>query len=228
MVQANGALYVIEANRGELLRVTTDGQISRIVDFSATMGHVVPTAITWYNGNFYVGNLGVFPVTPSEKIWKITPTGDVSVAASGLSAVLGVAFDAQGRMYALETSTVANQGPVPGSGMVVRINASGGFDPVATGLFFPTGMIFGADGTLYVSNMGFGPPVGQIVKVNVNVAPTPGTSTAPPAAPSASASPAPTKAPTSPPAPTSVASPPAPPKTGEGGAAPYIRRLGDG
>jgi hypothetical protein len=223
MTSANGALYIIEANRGELLKVTTDGQISRIVDFSATMGHVVPTAIVWYNGNFYVGNLGVFPVTPTSKIWKISPAGDVSVAASGLSTVLGVAFDAQGRMYALEMSTVPNQGPVPGSGMVVRVSASGTLEPVATGLFFPTAMTFGADGTLYVSNMGFGPPVGQIVKVNVNAPPT----SAAPASPSASAG-APTTAPPLPPAPTPTTAPPTAPKTGDGGGLPFIRRLGDG
>jgi hypothetical protein len=223
MTQANGALYVVESNGGQLIKVTTDGQISRVVDFSATMGHIVPTVVMYANGNFYVSNLDTFPVTGNSKIWKVTPAGDVSVVASGLSAVLGLAMDGQGRMYALETSTVKGQGPVPGSGMVVRVNASGGLDTIATGLFFPTGMTFGPDGTLYVSNMGFGPPVGQIVKVNINAPPTAGTG----AAPSASAS-APTVAPPLPPAPTpTTTAPPSAPKTGAGGAA-FIRRLGDG
>jgi hypothetical protein len=216
MTQVNGAFYAVEANQGQLIKITTDGQVSRVVDFSATLGHIVPTAIAYYNGNFYVSNLNTFPITTNSKVWKVTPAGDVSVVASGLSAVLGVAFDAQGRMYALEMSTVQNQGPVPGSGMVVRVGASGALEPVATGLFFPTGMVFGADGTLYVSNMGFGPPVGQIVKVNVNVAPTAGTS-------AGSSAPPTTTAPVTAPPPTTVA--PAVPSAPR---AYFIRRLGDG
>ena len=34
-------------------------------------------------------------------------------------------------------------------------------------LFFPTGMTFGPDGALYISNVGFGPPIGQILKVEI-------------------------------------------------------------
>jgi hypothetical protein len=35
-------------------------------------------------------------------------------------------------------------------------------------LFFPTGMTMGPDGALYISNFGFGPPNGQILKVEVS------------------------------------------------------------
>jgi hypothetical protein len=50
---------------------------------------------------------------------------------------------------------------------VVRLNDSGGWDTVAGGLAFPTAMTFGPDGSLYVSNFGFGfpPGAGQIVKI---------------------------------------------------------------
>jgi hypothetical protein len=215
MVNVGGTLYAIEPNHGEMDKVTTDGQISRVVDISASQGHIVPTAVAYHDGNFYVGNLGTFPITGTSKILKITPSGQVSVVATGLSAVLGVAFDGQGRMYALQMSTVPNQGPVPGSGNVVRMTASGSWEVVASGLFFPTGMAFGPDGMLYVSNMGFGPPMGQIVKVNVNAAPTaaPAAPPTPPAAPAA--------------APPAASTPSAPPKTG-GGLVNFVRRLGDG
>lgn len=210
MVNVGGALYAVEPNHGELDKVTTDGQISRVVDISASQGHIVPTAVVYHDGNFYVGNLDTFPITGNSKILKITPSGQISVVATGLSAVLGVAFDSQGRLYALQMSTVPNQGPVPGSGNIVRMTASGSWEVVASGLFFPTGMTFGPDGMLYVSNMGFGPPTGQIVRVNVNAAAT----TAPPA-------------PAAPPPPPAASAPSAPPNTGSS-LSHFVRRLGDG
>ena len=57
-----------------------------------------------------------------------------------------------------------------GSGQVVRVNEDGTLTSIATGLVFPTGMTFGPDGKLYVSNFGFGvPPVGlgQIMRITV-------------------------------------------------------------
>src|SRR6266852_1742367 len=100
--------------------ITTNGQIRRIADISATQGHIVPTSVA-YHGNFYVGNLDTFPIMPgASKILKITPSGRVT--------------------------------------------------EIATGLFLPTGITFGPDGNLYVSNVGFGPPpigLGQVVKITL-------------------------------------------------------------
>ena len=133
-----------------------------------------PTGIVYHNGNFYIGTLGTFPVRPgTQNIYKITPDGKVTVAASGLTAVLGVAFDAKGRLYALETDTVAGfpGRAAAGSGQVVRVNADGTLTTIATGLTFPTAMTFDPDGdSLYVSNIGFGVPVpgaGQIVRIAI-------------------------------------------------------------
>ena len=58
-----------------------------------------------------------------------------------------------------------------GSGEVVCVNGDGTLNTVATGLTFPTGMAFGPDGKLYVSNIGFGVPVpgaGQVVRINTS------------------------------------------------------------
>src|SRR5262249_54032614 len=156
MVAVRGAIYAVEPNHGELDKITLDGAISRVVDISASQGHIVPTAIA-YHGNFYVGNLNTFPVqVGSAKILKVTPSGQIEQHAAGLTTVLGLAFDAQGRLYALETDTVAGfPGPAAaGSGQVVRVNGDGSLTPIATGLVFPTGMTMGPDGALYVSNVG--------------------------------------------------------------------------
>src|SRR5205823_6136220 len=81
-------------NHGELDKVSLSGQISRVVDVSATQGHVVPTAVVAHDGDFYITNLGTFPVhRGTQKVYRVTQTGQVSVAASGLTAAVGLAFD---------------------------------------------------------------------------------------------------------------------------------------
>jgi sugar lactone lactonase YvrE len=163
MIAVGGNLYAVEPNHGELDRITPDGQISRVIDISASQGHIVPTAVAVRdNGNFYVGNLNTFPIVAgSSNIYKITPSGHISVFAQGLTAVTGVAFDSRHRMYVLETST-SDGGPNPGDGKVVRVDPSGHQTEIASGLTFPTAMTFGPDGALYVSHKGFGfPPDGE-------------------------------------------------------------------
>lgn len=169
MVAVRGNLYAVEPNHGELDKITPWGGVSRVIDISASQGHIVPTALA-YHGNFYVGNLNPFPVVAgSSHIYKITPSGNIKVFASGLTTVLGIAFDRQNRMYALETTTVNGPGPTPGTGAVVRVSPSGAITTIASGLTFPTAMTFGPDGRLYVSTNGFGFPAGagQIVRITL-------------------------------------------------------------
>jgi hypothetical protein len=171
MIAQGDSLYAVEPNHGEIDRISpTSGAVSRVVDVSASQGHIVPTALA-YHGNFFVGNLGTFPVAPgTERILKVTPSGNVKTWATGLSTVLGLDVDATGRLYVLESMTApGNPGPAElGTGKIVRIEHSGAVTTIATGLSFPTGMTVGPDGSLYVSNLGFaGPGAGQILKVAV-------------------------------------------------------------
>jgi hypothetical protein len=178
MVPVGGTMYMVEPNHGEVDRVTPspppsqDVAVSRLVDVSATFGHVVPTSIAANNGALFVGNLGTFPIVPgSENIYRVMANGQITVFASGLSTVLGLAFDAGGRLYALQSMTRPGfPGPDQlGSGNVVRFDRFGRRTTIATGLTFPTAMTFGPDGALYVSNFGFGAPpgAGQIVRIQV-------------------------------------------------------------
>jgi sugar lactone lactonase YvrE len=70
-------------------------------------------------------------------------------------------------LYALELSDAPGN-PAPGAGKVVRLKGSGVIEEVVTGLVVPTGMTFGPDGRLYVSNFGAaGPGAGQILRFEV-------------------------------------------------------------
>src|SRR5690349_3230785 len=100
---------------------------------------------------------------------KITPSGTLTAAYIGFTTVLGLAFDSKDRLYVLENTT-GNPFPTPNTGRVVRINGKNSRTVIATDLSLPTGMTFGPDGNLYVSNVGFGPlPVGlgQVLKIKV-------------------------------------------------------------
>jgi hypothetical protein len=168
MVARNGLLYALEPNHGELDRVTPAGAISRVVDISASQGHIVPTALATH-GTFYVGNLGLFPITPgSSKIMQATPGGQLHTVATGLTTVLGLAFDQQARMYVLEMTATPGF-PAPAAGALVRISANGKKETLVSGLDFPTGMTFGSDGALYVSAFGLGPPgAGQVLRIRID------------------------------------------------------------
>ncbi len=170
IIAVGGDLYTVEPNQGEVLKITPSGEVSRLIDISATQGHIVPTAIA-YHGNFYVGNLDRFGIpSGSSKVYKITPGGNIKIDTSGFSVVTGVVFDGRARMYVLEASTDSEGLSTPGQ--IVRVDPSGRQEVIVTGLITPTAMTMGPDGNLYVSNFGFGEPVppgglGQILKVEI-------------------------------------------------------------
>jgi hypothetical protein len=172
MINVRGDLYAVEPNHGEMVKVTTSGDISRVIDISASQGHIVPTVVA-YHGNFYVSNLSTFPLTGgASSIYKITPDGTIKIVATGFNSVLGLVIDQQNRMYVLENTAGPSfpTFPTPGFGRVIRVDPSGARTVIATGLNLPTGMTMGPDGKLYVSNWGFGPPpvgVGEIVQIDI-------------------------------------------------------------
>ena len=159
MTKKDNALYAVEPNHGELVKVTTSGEISRVIDVSASQGHVVPTVITKNNGNFFVGTL------IGSNIYKITPDGQINIFLPGFTGVLGIAFDTQNRLYVLDNALGG-----PGTGEIVRITPPNTRQVIASGLNMPTGMTFGPDGKLYVSNMGYGAGLGegQVLQITVN------------------------------------------------------------
>lgn len=168
LVALGNQLYTVEPNHGEIDEIGPQGNIRRVVDISANQGHIVPTALAYHNG-WYFGNLYQFPIHQGESnIYSLSANREIRVITIGVTTVVGLAFDAQNRMYILEMSA-AEGNPTPGTGKVLRYEYNGNLTTIASGLTFPTGMTFGQDGTLYVSNFGFGFPAGagQIVAVKI-------------------------------------------------------------
>jgi hypothetical protein len=152
MISIHGALYPMDSNHGELDRVTPNGAIRRVIDISASQGHVVPTALV-HRGATYIANLGVFDPSDGagdEHVWQLTGHHTLKVRATGVEKVLGLAFR-HGKLYAPEMSMTGGS-PTPGTGAIVRVKAHGPAETVVSGLMFPTGMTVGPDGAFYVSN----------------------------------------------------------------------------
>jgi hypothetical protein len=177
MVRVGHTLYATEPNHSEIDAIRPDGSIHRLVDLSTAnpdKSWVGPTAMVFHRGALFVGNLAPFPQTPegAAKIRRVSLDGKVSDVASGLHAVLGVAFDRAGRLYALESFVPPALVPGPDAdhkGRVVRLTDSGTWEPVVTGLRFPTAMTFGRDGRLYISNCGYhcGTGIGNVVRATI-------------------------------------------------------------
>jgi hypothetical protein len=176
---AFGKLYVVDVNAGQLLEVRLDGRIRIVADFTAQFGHIAPSALAQAGPLLIVGNIFQFPIVDGASgLFVVAPQIPFppSIAAkkfvTGLTAVIDLAFDHHGRLHALEMGNGQGSGfPDPEAGRVVRVHPNGRKEVVLTGLTFPTGMTFGRDRRLYISNKGFEIPskgTGEILAVDLD------------------------------------------------------------
>ncbi|MCC7372365.1 MAG: ScyD/ScyE family protein [Chloroflexi bacterium] len=189
----DGSLYVADAGGNDLLKVTTDGQVSTV---AAWKDNPVPTSVAFdKNGRAHVGFLSPNPfVKGSARVERINgSTGEVMVP--GLMTVVDLKVGPDGNLYILEHAGERIMGPPPHflekSGRVLRVTSSG-LEAVATELNFPTKMAFGPDGALYVSNNAVGAPPkgGEVLRIMLPEKGTPVVAAAPAAQPSPAAKPA--------------------------------------
>jgi hypothetical protein len=180
MIVRDGLLFTIEPNHGQMFSVSPAGAIREVIDISASEGHIVPTAVAWGYGSFYIGNLNLFPINPRwSRVLTVSTEDETDVLApgfgrgfgrthrahivnskAGFTTVVAVDFSpADGLLYVLELNDAAGF-PAPGNGKVVRVLYSGEIEDVVTGLNVPTGMTFARDGSLYVSDFGAVPAPG--------------------------------------------------------------------
>ncbi len=128
----------------------------------------VPTNIAkGPDGAYYISELTGFPFPEGEaKIYRIGADGQPTVYTDGFTQLIDLAFDTEGNLYALQ---YANQSLWKGNldGSVIKIATDGTRTTILSGngLESPTALTIGADNTIYVTNRGDRPGLGQVLKI---------------------------------------------------------------
>ena len=157
MVFRAGKLYAVEPNHGQLVSIDREGTVSFVADLFTRIGDFTPASMVYKDGWFYIGFEGQIPGFVAG-IYRVSVNGQhIEAVNTTLSSVLGVAFGADGALYAIEsTNGTAPPFFIPNQGKLVRVENDGSVTTLVTQLNFPTALIAGPDGALYVSNCGYG------------------------------------------------------------------------
>ncbi|WP_377703203.1 ScyD/ScyE family protein [Pseudoduganella sp. UC29_71] len=195
-VAALGQQHIVaDAGANALFSVAANGKISTLAKFEARpvpappflglppgatipMQAVPTTVIDGRDGWLYAGQLTGFPFPAgAANVYRVSPHGGTpEVYASGFTNIIGLAFDANHRLYVLQVgSGLAGAGgpPLLPPGRLVRVNANGSQTVIYQDLYYPGGLAIGPDGAAYVTNFGIVPgPVagsfpdgGQVLRI---------------------------------------------------------------
>jgi hypothetical protein len=168
------ATWVVDAAANTLDRIDSHGNI-KIAAFvpNPASSDAVPTCVAiGRKGAIYLSQLTGGGNPPgSASVWRYTPKTGLTVWATGLTAVTGCGFGADGKFYAVEFSTLGLENAAPGTGALVQVK-QGSSSPttILDGLNFPGGFAAGADGSLYFSNWSVAPAIsgmGAVMKVTL-------------------------------------------------------------
>jgi hypothetical protein len=169
-----GGRVVADAGANALLGVAANGVISTLAVFPSRPNPTgigppflesVPTAVAvGPDGAYYVSELtGVPFATGLANIYRVVPGQAPTVAWSGFTTVIDIAFGPDGSLYVLEHST----GPVFFAlpGRLVKVAPDGTRTTVIGGLTRPGSVVVDADGTLYVSNRSTSIGTGEVLRI---------------------------------------------------------------
>ena len=168
----DGWLWIANSGANTLTRVNPQsGEIEDVATFdglrspmpnparnNAMEADPVPTAVVFDDaGNAYVSLLSGFPFVPgSAKVLMVTPDGDISDYATGLTMLTDLQRGPDGALYAVQFGMFTEQGPVPNAGSVVRIHEGDASEVLVSGLPFPTSLAFDQNGNAFVTINGLG------------------------------------------------------------------------
>lgn len=179
LIQGDSA-YVVDAASNSFFRARLDGSdLSLLSVFPArpvtdpitgqTIGmQSVPTSVnTGPDGAFYISEFTGFPYQEGEaRIFRIGSDNQPTVYADGFTQIIDFEFDNRGGLYVLEYAANSLYPPTfPNPGDLIYIAPDGNREIISTGeLLFPTALELGRNGEIYVSNQGYIPGIGQVVR----------------------------------------------------------------
>ena len=164
-------VIVSDAGANDLLLVKRHGRIKVLATFpNRTVGadtfDEVPTSVQrGPDGALYVGQLTGFPFIPgAANVYRVGRHGHVSVAATGFTNIIDIAFDKWGRLYVLE---IFKNGLLSGdpTGALIRVSRNGTQTEVMSdGLITPGGLAIRGHNA-YVSNCGTCASGGEVLRI---------------------------------------------------------------
>jgi len=164
-----GSRVVADAGGNDLLRVAANGDISTLAVFpSRPQGRstdAVPTAVAvGPDGAYYVSELTGVPFPAGfANIYRVVPGHAPTVAWSGFTTVIDIAFGPDGSLYVLEHSTGPAFFALPGR--LLKVAPDGTRTTVIDGLTRPGSVAVGPDGALYVSNQSISIGTGEVLRI---------------------------------------------------------------
>lgn len=172
LVPLGGNLYITDGNYNRIIKATPAGQLSVLAQWENSP--VTVGAAVGPDGNLYVCQFSPEPYLPgSARVDRVTPDGRIEEGVvRNLSNAIDVAFAPDGTMYVLQFVSkfdAVRRRYEPFGGLVLRVRRDGSTEPVVTNLAFPTAMLFGPDGALYVNNYGNegNDGRGQVLRVSI-------------------------------------------------------------
>lgn len=167
MIAVGGFLYVVETNRGFLLRVEPQtGAITKLYDMSIDSEEHNPIVMTRHGDNFYVGTFGE-DEGPAELAVFDSNFSGYDLPFESLHPLVGLAWHRH-QLYGVEIFP-HDEAWTPDNANLVAFDLRTGKRRMLLEDFasLPNGLVAGPDGALYTSNRGisFAPGDGSVLRI---------------------------------------------------------------
>lgn len=167
MIVVDEALYVVETNRGLLLKVDpATGAIERRYDMSIDKAEHNPIVLAQHRGKFYVGTFGE-DGGPSELAVFDAGFSGYTLPFKSSNPIVGLAWRRE-TLYAVEIFPLSDPWSPNNANLVSFNPATGARKEVAVKFAsLPNGLVVGPDGALYTSNVGISsaPGDGSVLRI---------------------------------------------------------------